>query len=351
MGNLTLAGTSSAAMHKQACRSAAFETCQRNGPTVRIYYRQPSERNQRDTGTAHMFSSKRSMDDLAHATRNPWLAPGSFVPRQLGRYLSVAVHQHLLQVVIDVFVVPGDQRDCRAFLPCPSCPSNPVRVLFDGRRHVVIDHKTHIGDVDTAPRDVGRHQHIKLLATEAIQACLALVLSLSSVQNCGCVALPFQHLGHHVACALDVCKHDRLSPFREFQGFKQEARLIVLLAHLDNLRDIVGYTTRATDGDRDRMPQVRSCDPLHRGWHGGTEHQRGAIRLVLLQRLVFVLWLEVRGGHYIQDRIHLWFEAHVDHSVCFIQHHKIALVEDCIATIQAIHHAPWRGDHDLASLA
>eukprot|EP00963_Diacronema_lutheri_P008159 scaffold718_cov342-Pavlova_lutheri.AAC.15 len=297
------------------------------------------------SGIAH------SVHDLSHAAGKPGLASGSFMPGQFGWYLSVAVNQHLLQVVVNVLIVSCDQRDSHALLSGPSRSPDPVCVLLNGWGHVVVDHQSHIRHVYATPRNVGRHQDIKLLVPKAFQACLALVLRLPSVQNCGGVSFPFQHLGDHITGAFDVCKHNHLPTFGQFQRLEQKTWLVILLAHLDHLGDIVRHPARAADGYRDRMPQIRACNPLHRGWHGGTEHQRGAIRLVLLQGFVLVLWLEVRGGHCIQYGIDLRFEAHVNHAVCFIQDNKVALVEDGIATVQAIHHTSGRGDHDFATLA
>ena len=47
----------------------------------------------------------------------------------------------------------------------------------------------------------------------------------------------------------------------------------------------------------------------------------------------------------------LWLEAHVNHPVCLIQDHIVALVEHGIALLHAVLEPAWRGNDDLTPLA
>ena len=76
----------------------------------------------------------------------------------------------------EILYLGREKGDCQACAAGTGCSTNPVRVLIQGSRHVVVDDQGNVRHIDTAAGDICGYQDIVLLLTEAQQAGLPLVL-------------------------------------------------------------------------------------------------------------------------------------------------------------------------------
>mmetsp|Transcript_44612 Transcript_44612/g.143900 ORF Transcript_44612/g.143900 Transcript_44612/m.143900 type:complete len:471 (-) Transcript_44612:94-1506(-) len=230
--------------------------------------------------------------------------------------------------------------------------ADAVRVALDVLRHVVVDDVLDALDVDAASRDVGRHQNLKLARLEALDRELARRLVLARVDNGGRVAHLVERAREHVAAALAVAKDDDGRRRPVLQQLEQLVLLLVLLEHLDVLRDVGLGGALVADVHKGGLPQVVLRDPLHRRRHRRREHVGLPVLSVARQvdERRLVVGLEVGGGHCREHGVHLRLEAHVDHPVRLVEHHVVALVEHEVPPVERVVQPARRRDHHLHAL-
>ena len=56
----------------------------------------------------------------------------------------------MLYLLVVYYIVLVDYRDCNSRFPGPSCPSNPVDVIFEVLGCIEVDNSIHIGDIKTS---------------------------------------------------------------------------------------------------------------------------------------------------------------------------------------------------------
>ena len=74
-----------------------------------------------------------------------------------------------LDVADQAHVIARHQRDRQT--RCPSAPgaADAVHIVFGVERHIEIEHRRQIGDVQAAGRHIGGHQHLHLAALEGFE--------------------------------------------------------------------------------------------------------------------------------------------------------------------------------------
>ncbi|TYZ57671.1 hypothetical protein PybrP1_011176 [[Pythium] brassicae (nom. inval.)] len=275
-------------------------------------------------------------------------------------------------VVHDVVVVVREQRDGDAVLARAARAPDAVRVRLDLGRQVVVDYVRDVRDVESAASDVGRHEHVAVAVSEALEALFALVLRLAAVQHRDPEARGCEHLGDHVALFLDVDKDDDLRAVRGLllarlglvaqDSAEKLDELGLLLAGVQEDHALVDALVLArvlvANLDDRWVAQERLREPLDLDRHRRAKHGRDAEAVLLagdrerdlLLHLLLVLRLEQRA-HVLEHRDDLRLKAHVDHAVGLVEHDVVALVEHEVVALEAVHEPPGRADHHIDALA
>ena len=96
--------------------------------------------------------------------------------------------------------------------------------------------------------------------------------------------------------------------------------LFLLATHDHNLLDGAGSIARSADGHYGRATHVRFGQPLNRGGHCGTEHERLSIHKPIKTCFSGFVVRLVIGRHVLKNRLNLGLKTHINHAVGFIQH-------------------------------
>mmetsp|Transcript_31183 Transcript_31183/g.79493 ORF Transcript_31183/g.79493 Transcript_31183/m.79493 type:complete len:413 (-) Transcript_31183:984-2222(-) len=240
------------------------------------------------------------------------------------RHALLGLLEQVLQVQQDGLVgVPRvDERGGHARLAAAARTTDPVHVVLNLVRHVVVDHVLDVRKVQTLGRDVGGHQHVLHPALERVNRALALLLLLVAVDGHRLHALDQQVLvdGVHVALVLRKDQHGRRGLL---QALEQVAQLGLLLDVLDLLDDVQVGRARAPHVDLHRVHQRALGKRLDLGGHGRAEHQRLALAL--------------EEGQHVA---HLLLKPAVDHAVGLIQADVPADVQVHALLVQQVLQAP-----------
>lgn len=92
-----------------------------------------------------------------------------------------ALHQALLQIVVNGRVFLCQERDSFAVFASATSTTDTMRVVFDTFGHVVVDDERDVFDIDTAAGDVGGHKNILASVFETRQSVFAEVLTFATV--------------------------------------------------------------------------------------------------------------------------------------------------------------------------
>ena len=100
--------------------------------------------------------------------------------------------------------------------------------------------------------------------------------------------------------------------------------------HVSNVVHVLGSFVLHTDGDFFRIFQVLLGDATDFGTHRGREHQRVSV-----------------FGHFFEDGIDAFGEAHVQHFIGFVHHHVDDVVELRYTTFHEVDEASRSGHNDV----
>mmetsp|Transcript_61841 Transcript_61841/g.161977 ORF Transcript_61841/g.161977 Transcript_61841/m.161977 type:complete len:599 (+) Transcript_61841:267-2063(+) len=232
----------------------------------------------------------------------------------------------------------GEESHCRALGTCTTCSPDPVDVVLNRLRHVVVHNIHHFFDVKPSLRHVRRDQHGAAPGLEvgqrAVAGPLVLVAMDGSCGNLVVLQLPGQCIGAALGLGEDqhllVAAGDAADP-----GY--EALPLLVLAHdLDLLGDVgIRGQLLGADGQLDGiLPAEVSRHALDFFRPSCGEHDGLPVRPDL--------------GDDLAD---LRLEAHVQHAVCLVQAEVRHALEIRDACLQEIQQPPRRGDDDLDAAA
>ena len=88
--------------------------------------------------------------------------------------------------------------------------SNPVHIILGIERHVKVEHRRHVLDVQPSGGHVGTHQQVHFATFEGFECLEALVLAFVAVQGGGFQAFFFKRASEAGAAQLAVDKHKGL---------------------------------------------------------------------------------------------------------------------------------------------
>ena len=87
--------------------------------------------------------------------------------------------------------------------------ADAMHVRFGRCRHVVVHHMRHMLDIESASRDVGRHQQIGLVGAELLHHAIALILTQTAMQRFTAIAARVHRLGELVDFGTRATENDR----------------------------------------------------------------------------------------------------------------------------------------------
>mmetsp|Transcript_40503 Transcript_40503/g.103728 ORF Transcript_40503/g.103728 Transcript_40503/m.103728 type:complete len:298 (-) Transcript_40503:1225-2118(-) len=251
-----------------------------------------------------------------------------------GRDALLGLLQEVLEIqqggLVLVFV---DERRGNASLAAAARSTNPMHVVLDLARHVVVDDVLNVGEIQTLGSHIRGDKHVLLPPLECIDGLKALLLSFVAMDGNGLHTLAKEVLVDDVDIHL-VFREDQHRRGGLLQAFQQVDDLRLLFHVLYFLDDIQVGGAGAADVDGDGLDKrtLCKCPDLH--GHGRAEHQRLPLAAKVTQDLSDIL-----------------LKAKVHHSVSLIQAKIPAAVQRHALLVQQVLQAPGSGHDDVAPAA
>mmetsp|Transcript_2014 Transcript_2014/g.5632 ORF Transcript_2014/g.5632 Transcript_2014/m.5632 type:complete len:273 (+) Transcript_2014:363-1181(+) len=215
----------------------------------------------------------------------------------------LALLEELLQVVEHVLLRPlaRDKGSGHALAPCAARAPDAVGVGVDRGGEVVLDHVLDALNVDSAAHHIRGHEHVRLPTLEGLQGGLALVLRLAAMDGGGRIARLVECLLDVVGRVLLVDKDNDGRGRARLDELEELVHFAVLLGEEDVLGDVVPARALVSDVHIGWAAQVAPRNLLHRGGHGGAEHEGLAVRLALRQHRILFRGLVRVLRHAVED--------------------------------------------------
>ena len=224
-----------------------------------------------------------------------------------------------------------NQRVAGTFSSCSSGTTNPVYVIFQLLRNVVVEDRIHIFHVDAPCRHVGGDQQADPAGFEISHDGIPLILLHISVKSGAAVAEVAEDGGKFVHHTLGVAEDQ--CPARG-RGFQQQAERIVFLILWNIIEALIDLCCRAFSlicFDKDCLGLKFFSDLDDFRGQGGAE-QDG---------LAFC-------GSVSEDGPDIVDKSHIQHLVRFVQNHRFQVVEFQCPAAHVVHHTAG-GSHDDTS--
>ena len=227
-------------------------------------------------------------------------------------------------------VAGGDKAHGQARCAGAAGTADAVHIVFGVERHVKVEHRRHILDVQAAGRHVGANQQIDFALFEGLERFQTLVLALVAMQRCRLQAFSLQRAGQPRAAELAVDEHESLLDAAGFENLVQGAALVIGADAVEMLLDRRGRGIGAGHLDGDRVLQVARRQALDLGRESRREQQGDAF-----------------FGQVAQDALQIRQKADVQHAVGLVKHHVLDLVEHRVLGLDVIQQTTRRGDQHL----
>ena len=188
-----------------------------------------------------------------------------------------------------------------------------MHVVFGVKRHVEVEHRWHVLDVQPAGRHIGTHQQVHFAFFERLQRLQAFVLALVTVQGGRLEAFTLQRTCQPGTAQLAVDEHKRLLHATGLQDLVQRTAFVVFTHAIETLLHGGSRGVRAGHFDGDRVLQVAAREAFDFRRERGREQQRGA-----------------GLGQVTQDTLQVRQKTDVEHAVGFVEHHIFHLVQHSV---------------------
>ena len=197
--------------------------------------------------------------------------------------------------------------------------------------HVEVDYVAHVGNVDTAGENIGRHQHVALAGAKRLERPLALGLAAVAVDGGAGNAGARQTAAARVGAALGAGEDDNALGALRKQQVCQDPVLRLKRDGQQVLLDGLGG-----GGGRGDLDARRIAHQIGNGAHGGLVQGRGEQQGLSI------------GGRIAYDLADGGQKAHVEHAVGLVQNQDLDLVQHAGALVDEVDQAARRGDQDVA---
>ena len=246
--------------------------------------------------------------------------------RQL--HLLEACVSHTLDGAQHPALTRGDEKDRLTTAASATGAADAVHVRLGVIRDVVVDHVGDALDVETAGSHVGGHQDVQAAVLELVHGALALLLRNIAVDGGRIVAGLLEAVRHLFGLVLSAAEDNDGIVVDDLKDAGKRVHLVTVRGQQEALRDVVISAALGLDRDLRRIVEVLLRQTADRVRHGGREE---------CDLLVF------RGV--LQDALHVFLEAHVEHLVRLIKHEEAQLGDVQRALLQVVDDAT-RGAHD-----
>ncbi len=207
---------------------------------------------------------------------------------------------------------------------------DPMHVALRNIRQLEVDDVSDFIDVDAARRNVRRDEHARETLAEAVEGRLTLALALVAMDRVNADPHVLDRRRDTIGPTLRARENDHAPHF----GILEQAREHIALAGCRNedhlLIDAIDGLAGASDLDTHGILEDLGCKLSDVARHGGREEQRVAL-----------------GWHELQDASYIANEAHVEHTVGFVEDERTHLVEAQVTLVDKIEKTTGRRDEDV----
>ena len=241
--------------------------------------------------------------------------------------------RHALEVAQVALLTRLGQRDGHTGAPSATRTANAMHIRFRRRRDIVIHHVRDMLHIESARRDIRCHEQLGALRAETLHYAITLFLGEPAMQRLGAIPLRLQRLGHFVHFGTRAAEDDRARRLLVIENPSEGGGLVCAANHvrdLPHLRDGAGLYLFGVNLDHFGIAQMRARNRRNARGEGRRE-----------ERDLLVLW---RVG---ENRFEILSEAHVEHFVRFVQHHRAEMREMHRLAADVVERASRRGDDDI----
>ena len=235
--------------------------------------------------------------------------------------------RNIPQVLTLLAVAEGHRDTARARA---SRPSDAVDVALGLIWEVVVDDVGELVDVDTARRDVGRHEYADIPLLKVTEGALASVLGLVAVDRLRRDARVHEVLDDLVRAVLRPREDEDLTHIGILEEVFEEASLVAAAHHVDGLRDLLRRGGDGGDLDAGRSLEDRPRELRDLVGHGRGEEEGLAV-----------------GRQLRDDAPHVVDESHIEHPIRLVEHENLDMVEVDVSLLHEVEEASRSRDEDI----
>src|SRR6202140_4753198 len=140
-------------------------------------------------------------------------------------------------VLQQLMFIDANQRQRLARRPGPTRTADPVNIILRHVWQIEVDDVRQLIDIDTARRNIRRHQHLQRAVLELGEGTRACRLALVAVNGQRADAVLRQLLGHPVRAMLRPREHQHLEPVVLTDQMREQLALLVAIDGVNLLRD------------------------------------------------------------------------------------------------------------------
>ena len=207
-----------------------------------------------------------------------------------------------------------------------------MHVIFRLLRNIVVDDVAYAGDVEPALGNVGGDEHADFPRLEILERAGSLALRFVGVHRRGGNSRILEMPDDAIGAVLSAGKNENRIHLRLLQQLDQQHRLSLARDRVNGVRNSADCLGATSDLHYHRLAQIRSRQGLDFGRHCRAEKKRLPIRRDL--------------GH---NPIELGRETHVEHSIGFIQHQNLEIIENDVLPLHVIEQPARSRDYDIHS--
>ena len=149
-------------------------------------------------------------------------------------------------------------------------------VVLDGLRRIEVDDVLDARDVDSARRNVGRHEHAVLALAEAFERRGALALLRSEWMRSDGMALDLELPAGPLGVDL-ATQEDESAPLVALEQRDETLLLVLLLDEVEPMLDALRSPSVGQQIDTERVLHEPADESFDLGRHRGREHHRAAL--------------------------------------------------------------------------
>ena len=213
-------------------------------------------------------------------------------------------------VLHETFFIQTHQVDGCAISPCAARAANAVNVVFADVRDFIVHHVRQVVNVNAPCGDIGRHQSPDVTTFETAQRLCTRSLALVAMQRHRVDAVFGQVFGDVVGTEFGAREHQHLAPILLVDDVCQQGFLFAAPDGMNHLGNALHRRVARRDLHTLRILEQSRCQVADFVTERGREEQA-------------LLFFGYDGQHFF----HVMNEAHIEHSIGFVQHQHLHLAQ------------------------